>query len=92
MKFVSVLLAVLLSAVLVLPAAAVPAARISLHKSVKETFNDFEIAGDERDDEPLYAYVYEYEEENSNQIWSDCSKLQLIKVLAKLLYLRPFSC
>ena len=25
------------------------------------------------DDEPLYAYVYKYEDEN--QIWSDCSKL-----------------
>ena len=77
MKFVSVLLAVLLSAVLVVPTAAVPAARTSLHKSIKETFNDFEIASE--DDEPLYAYVYEYEEENNNQIWSDCSKLELVK-------------
>jgi hypothetical protein len=71
MKFVGVFLAVLLFEVLALPTAAVPAAKTTLQKT-KGVSNDFEIATDE--DEPLYAYVYEYEEENSDQIWSDCSK------------------
>jgi hypothetical protein len=73
MKFVSVFVAVLLFEVLALPTAAVPAVRTSLQKT-KGASNNFEIASDE-DDEPLYAYVYEYEEESSDQIWSDCSKL-----------------
>ena len=75
LKFVSVLLAVLLSGAL--PTAAVPAVRTSLQKS-RETSNDFEIAGE--DYEPLYAYVYEYEE-NSDQIWSDCSKLVVLLII-----------
>jgi hypothetical protein len=60
----SIVLVVLISEVL--PTPALPAARTSLQKSGR---NEVE------DDEPLYAYVYEYEEESSDQIWSDCSKL-----------------
>ncbi len=71
MKFVGVFPAVLLFEVLALPTAAVPAVKTTLQKT-KGVSNDYEIATDE--DEPLYAYVYEYEEENSDQIWSDCSK------------------
>ena len=65
---VSVLLAVFLSEVLPTSAAPQVAVRTSLQKG-RENLNDVELG----DDEPLYAYVYEYEE-NGDQIWSDCSK------------------
>ena len=65
---VKFLLAVLLSEVLPTSAAPQAAVRTSLQKS-RENLNDVELG----DDEPLYAYVYEYEE-NGDQIWSDCSK------------------
>ena len=45
------------------------AAPSSLHKGGMKPSSDY---GDS-DDEPLYAYVYEYEDDN--QIWSDCCKL-----------------
>lgn len=47
---------------------AVPVSRTSLQKN--------QVAIGE-EDEPLYAYVYEYDDEE-NQIWSDCSKLNII--------------
>ena len=78
LKFVSVLLAVLLSGAL--PTVAVPAVRTFLQKS-GGTSNDFETVSE--DDEPLYAYVYEYEE-NSDQIWSDCSKLVVLPLIIQL--------
>ena len=59
----SILLVVLLSEVQ--PTPALPAVGTSLQKS-----GGIEIEYDE----PLYAYVYEYEE-NTDQTWSDCSKL-----------------
>ena len=75
LKFVSVLLAVLLSGVL--PTPALPAVRTSLQKNTG-TSNDFERI---EDDEPLYApYVYDYEG-NGDQIWSDCSKLTYCYIL-----------
>ena len=77
LKFVNVFLAIVLSEVLTTPA--VPAVRTSVEKN-RRTSNEFEI----EDDEPLYAYVYEYED-NGDQIWSDCSKLthcQLLLVIS----------
>ena len=74
LKFVSVLLAVLLSGVL--PTPALPAVRTFLQKNTG-TSNDFERI---EDDEPLYAYVYDYEG-NGDQIWSDCSKLTYCYIL-----------
>ena len=62
----SSLLVVLLSEVF--PSLALPAVRTTLEKS-----HGGENEIEESDDEPLYAYVYEYEE-NVDQIWSDCSK------------------
>ena len=68
LKFVSILLVILLSEVL--PTSAVPAVRTSVQKNGETSNSEFEI----EDDEPLYAYVYDYEY-NGDQIWSDCSKL-----------------
>ena len=52
----------------VLPIQALPVVRTSLQKSEGNKIED---------DEPLYAYVYEYEED-SDQLWSDCSKLVVL--------------
>ena len=52
----------------VLPTLALPAVRISLQKSEENGIED---------DEPLYAYVYEYEDD-SDQLWSDCSELVVL--------------
>lgn len=73
LRIVSALLAVLLSEAL--PTAALPA--VGKLKSVQKSYKDFEIASED-DAEPLYAYVYDYED-NTDQIWSDCSKLQLVR-------------
>ena len=62
----SLLLYVVLSEVL--PTLALPAVRTSLQKSKENGIED---------DEPLHAYVYEYEDD-SDQLWSDCSELDSI--------------
>lgn len=53
---------------------AVPVRSTSLQKVWKDSYFDAKV-----EEEPLYAYVYEYEDDG-NQIWSDCSKLHCFTV------------
>ena len=59
---------------------AVPAAAKTLQKDEENPLRsvlDADNAAELGDDEPLYAYVYEYEDVR-DQIWSDCSKLSSV--------------